>query len=197
MPALGDHDARREDVSEAVWQVLARCGVGGLTIRAVATEMGATTGLVSHYFPSKRALIAHARAVAELRTTQMRRRVSPEPGIAALRNALLDVLPLDAEMVAMSKAWVSFWDVAIGDPDLSASETVRYEKWRQRLRAHIADAQSRHELDPEIPADDYSVMVGAFAHGLVVQSLFDTKRLSPKRQTLLVDQFIAQIRKKM
>jgi AcrR family transcriptional regulator len=193
MPARGDHDARREDVSEAVWQVLARCGVGGLTIRSVAAEMGATTGLVSHYFPTKKALIAHARAVAELRTTQMYRRPSPEPGIAALRNAILDVLPLTPEKVAMSKAWVSFWDAAIGDAELSASETIRYEKWRQRLRAHVIDAQARRELDPETPADDFTVMVGAFAHGLVVQSLFDTKRFSPNRQTVLVDCFLRQI----
>jgi AcrR family transcriptional regulator len=193
MPARGDHDARREDVSEAVWQVLARCGVGGLTIRSVAAEMGATTGLVSHYFPTKKELVAHARCVAELRTTQLHRGPSPEPGLAALRNAILDVLPLTPEMVAMSKAWVSFWDAAIGDPELAASETIRYENWRQRLRLIVLDAQVRNELDPDLPADDYTVMIGAFAHGLVVQSLFDRKRLPAKRQTALVDRFLAQI----
>ncbi len=194
MPTRGDHDARREDVSEAVWQVLARCGVGGLTIRSVAAEMGATTGLVSHYFPTKKALIAHARSVAELRTTQLHRRPSPEPGLAALRNAILDVLALTPEMVAMSKAWVSFWDAAIGDAELSAGETIRYEKWRQRLRLIVIEAQERLELDPELSPDDFSVIIGAFAHGLVVQSLFDAERFSPKRQTALVDRFLAQIR---
>ncbi len=193
MPARGDHDARREDVSEAVWQVLARCGVGGLTIRSVATEMGATTGLVSHYFPTKKALLAHARHVAELRTIHMHRLPSSEPGIAALRKAILDVLPLNPEKIAMSKAWVSFWDAAIGDAELSASEKIRYEKWRQRLRTQVIEAQARRELDPKTPADDFTVMIGAFAHGLVVQSLFDSKRFSPTRQTALVDRFVAHI----
>src|SRR5690349_17153404 len=45
-PARGDHEARRQDVSEAVWQVLAAQGFGGLTLRAVAAEMGASTGLL-------------------------------------------------------------------------------------------------------------------------------------------------------
>lgn len=60
MPAPGDHDARRRDVSVAVWSVLAARGFGGLTLRAVATEMGASTGLLTHYFPTKRALLRHA-----------------------------------------------------------------------------------------------------------------------------------------
>ncbi|WP_258040274.1 helix-turn-helix domain-containing protein, partial [Streptomyces sp. SM9] len=67
-PARGDHDARREDVSEAVWRVLAARGFGGLTLRAVAGEMGATTGLVTHYFPSKRALVRHALEVLDRRS---------------------------------------------------------------------------------------------------------------------------------
>ena len=68
MPAPTDHDARRRDVSEAVWRVLARHGFGGLTLRAVAAEMGASTGLLTHYFPSKDALVRHALTVAEART---------------------------------------------------------------------------------------------------------------------------------
>ncbi len=68
MPARGDHDARRRDVSEAVWRVLAEHGFGGLTLRAVAAEMGASTGLLTHYFPNKRALVAHALDVADERT---------------------------------------------------------------------------------------------------------------------------------
>jgi AcrR family transcriptional regulator len=192
MPALGDHEARREDVSEAVWRVLARCGVGGLTLRSVATEMDATTGLVSHYFPTKRALIAHARCVAELRTANMDRRTGEAPGIASLRAAILDVLPLTPEKIAMSKAWVSFWDAAIGDDALGASETIRYQKWRTRLCEMITEAQERNQLTKNIPPQDLSVLVGCFAHGLVVQALFDPKRLSPTHQTSLVDQFLAQ-----
>jgi AcrR family transcriptional regulator len=192
VPALGDHDARREDVSEAVWRVLARCGVGGLTLRSVATEMGATTGLVSHYFPTKRALLAHARCVAELRTANRDRRTGQEPGIASLRAAILDVLPLTLETVAMSKAWVSFWDAAIGDDDLGASETIRYQKWRTRLCELITEAQQRGEFTKETSAEDLSVIVGSFAHGLVVQALFDSERFSPARQTSLVDQFLRQ-----
>jgi AcrR family transcriptional regulator len=193
MPARGDHDARREDVSEAVWRVLSRCGVGGLTLRSVAAEMGATTGLVSHYFPTKRSLIAHARLVAELRTSEMDRNVGRSPGYEMLRAAILDVLPLTPEKVAMSRAWVSFWDTAIGDAELHNSESLRYERWRTRLCELIVVAQTRNEVVDDTPPEDLSAVIASFAHGLVVQALFDTARFTPQRQTTLVDQFLTRL----
>ena len=43
-------------------------GFGGLTLRAVATEIGASTGLLTHYFTSKRDLVRYAHEVAAERT---------------------------------------------------------------------------------------------------------------------------------
>ena len=70
----GDHEARRRDVSAAVWQVMAARGFAGLTLRAVAAELGATTGLLTHYFPTKRALVEYALDLLEQRTTARPRR---------------------------------------------------------------------------------------------------------------------------
>ena len=56
----GDHAVRRRAVSAAVWRVLAHRGFGGLTVRAVAAELGTSTGVVTHYFTSKDALVRHA-----------------------------------------------------------------------------------------------------------------------------------------
>src|SRR5215510_923731 len=114
MPARGDHESRRRDVSEAVWRVLAERGFGGLTLRAVAAEMGASTGLLTHYFPSKHELIKHALDVAMEQTQLRARRVAEKEGLEGLRAALLDVLPLTPEAVEANRVWVSFWDPALG-----------------------------------------------------------------------------------
>jgi AcrR family transcriptional regulator len=181
MPARGDHDARRADVSEAVWRVLAARGFGGLTLRAVAAEMGASTGLLTHYFPSKRALVRHALDVAEERTETRDRRIPADQGLPALRAALLDVLPLSEASTAMNRVWVSFWDAALGDADLGASQTTRYARWRGGELLAAADA------------DDLVATVAAFAHGLVVQALFDRDRFPPQRQVELLDRFLDQL----
>jgi AcrR family transcriptional regulator len=194
MPARGNHDARRRDVSKAVWGVLADRGFGGLTLRAVAAEMGASTGLLTHYFPTKRALMRHALDIAEERTAGRPMRAVPRQGLAALRAALLDVLPLTLESTAMSRVWVSFWDAALGDPDLGAGQTARYTRWRATLRPHVDAAQRLGELPASADPDDVVAVAAAFAHGLVVQALFDPDRFPSERQVGLLDHFLGSLR---
>ncbi|SNS17059.1 TetR/AcrR family transcriptional regulator [Actinomadura mexicana] len=197
MPARGDHDARRRDVSEAVWRVLAGRGFGGLTLRAVAAEMDASTGLLTHYFPNKRALVAYALDLADERTASRALRKAP-PGLASLRAALLDVLPLTPAASDMNRIWVSSWDVALADPELGEHQRRRYENWRARLRPHAAAAVERGELPAgpggdDTVADDTVAAAAAFTHGLVVHALFDPDAYPPARQTAMLDAFLAAL----
>ncbi|MGW4294248.1 TetR/AcrR family transcriptional regulator [Micromonospora chersina] len=191
-PARTDHDSRRQGVSEAVWQVLAEHGFGGLTMRAVAAALGSSTGLVTHYFAGKRELIAHALDILEVRTAQRPRQAAPAPGLAALRTQVLNILPLTPDAVAMNRIWVGSWDIALSDPDLFAAQTLRYERVRAGLRASIEDAQRLGELPDGDPAR-LATAVLAFTHGLVVQALFDPDRLPAAAQTRLVDDFLAAL----
>jgi AcrR family transcriptional regulator len=193
MPARTDHDARRRDVSEAVWRVLATQGFGGLTLRAVAAEMGASTGLLTHYFPTKRALVRHAHDIAEEVSQSRVRRTPPDQGLAALREALLDVLSLDPASTGMNRVWVSFWDPALADPELSAAQAARYTRWRGKLRPHVVEAQRRGELPAPADADDLVATAAAFTHGLVVQALFAPDTFPPERQVALLDGFLAAL----
>lgn len=195
MPAPTDHEARRRDVSEAVWRVLAEHGFGGLTLRAVAAEMGASTGLLTHYFRSKRELVQHALAVAGERTDARARTAAEAPGLPALRAALLDVLPITPEAVSMNRVWVSSWDGALGDAELGAAERTRYQRWRGTLRPHVVDAQQRGELPAEADPDDLVATAAAITHGIVVQALFDPKAFPRKRQIALLDAFLTTMRR--
>jgi len=193
MPAPTDHDARRRDVSEAVWRVLARHGFDGLTLRAVAAEMGASTGLLTHYFPSKQALIRHALQVSEEHSAKRPRRDADAEGLAALRAALLDVLPLDPATTVMNRVWVSSWDVALGDRELGSAERARYRRWRARLRPIVEAAQRGGDLPPRADIDDLVATVAAFTHGLVVQALFDPRTFPHNRQVVLLDAFLESL----
>ncbi|MCD9194779.1 TetR/AcrR family transcriptional regulator [Streptomyces albireticuli] len=187
----GDHESRRRDVSEAVWRVLAAQGFGGLTLRAVAAELGATTGLLTHYFPAKRDLVAYALDLLEQRSAARPRRAAGA-GLAAVRAALLDILPLTAEATGANRIWVSSWDVALADPALSGDHARRYARSRDKLCDLVAEAQRLGELPAGDPA---GVAAGAqaFALGLVVQALFDPTAFPPARQAELVDGYVAAL----
>ncbi|MFE0413439.1 TetR/AcrR family transcriptional regulator [Streptomyces tendae] len=187
----GDHEARRRDVSAAVWQVMATRGFAGLTLRAVAAELGATTGLLTHYFPTKRALVEYALDLLEQRTLSRPRREAGR-GLAALRDALLDILPLTPEAIDSNRVWVSSWDAALSDPGLSAGYARKYAQGRERLRTRVAAAQDLGELPQGDPAQ---IAAGAqsFVLGLVVQALFDPVTFTPQRQVELLDGYLAAL----
>ncbi|MFG2698868.1 TetR/AcrR family transcriptional regulator [Kitasatospora sp. NPDC048407] len=194
-PARGDHEARRRDVSEAVWRVLAARGFGGLTLRAVAAELGASTGLLTHYFPNKRALVAHALDVLDRQSAERHRPATAEAatarGLALLRAALLDILPLDGAGAAGNRIWVGSWDAALTDPELTAEHAERYRRSRRRMTELCAEAQELGELPADRPAADLAALAQSFALGLVVQALFAPAEFPPERQRALLDGFLA------
>ena len=118
-----------------MWRVLADKGFSGLTLRAVAAAMGVSTGMLMHYFPTKRALIAHALDVLEKRTAERPRRARPAEGLTTVRAMLLDILPLTVDDTARNRIWVSSWDLALADDGLAADQADRYARMRSALVA--------------------------------------------------------------
>lgn len=52
MPKLINHEERKQEIAQAVWAVLAREGIRGVSVRTVAAEAGISTGSLRHVFPS-------------------------------------------------------------------------------------------------------------------------------------------------
>lgn len=177
--------------------MLSTRGFEGLTLRAVAAEMGASTGLLTHYFPSKKALVAHALDVLDRRSLARPRRIAPTDGspppegLARLRAALLDILPLDGPAVAGNRIWVGSWDVALADPELAAAHAARYARARGLLADCVAAAQRLGELPAGPSAEQLAAGAQAFALGLVVQALFAPAEFPAERQLALLDAYLA------
>lgn len=180
-----------------MWRVLAAHGFGGLTLRAVAAEMGATTGLLTHYFPSKRALLRHALEVLDRHSAGRPRpaaeRAGEASGLVMLRATLLDILPLDAESAASNRIWVASWDVALADPELAQEHAERYGRARERMAGHLAQAKELGELPPDARPEDAAAAAQSFVLGLVVQALFAPGEFPAERQIALVDAYLAGV----
>jgi AcrR family transcriptional regulator len=193
VPLTVDHDVRRREVAEAVWRVLADTGFAGLSLRAVAREMGATTGLLTHYFASKRELVGHALEVVHDRTAPRMAAETSDVGVAGLRVRLRLVLVDDEEATVLSKVWVGFWDLALADAELGHAEAARYERWRERLRPLVDDAIAAGELAAGRDRETVVDVLTAFTHGLVVQALFDPDRFPAERQYAVLDELLSAL----
>lgn len=112
---------QKEAISEALWRVMSRGGPQDLTLRAVASEAGCTTGLVTRVFPNKKALLLHARRMLHERTAvRMRQTVRDEPDAhAALLTVALDA-SLGPEFDA--RIWLGYIAATLSDDELRASQ---------------------------------------------------------------------------
>jgi len=166
-------------------------GFTGLTMRAVAAELGSTTGLLTHYFANKRALVKYALDLLDQRTAA-RPRHEAGGGLDGLRAALLDILPLSGDAVAGNRIWVSSWDAALADPELTSDHARRYARSRSVLAARVAAAQDAGDLPPGDP-DRVAAAAQSFTLGLVVQALLDPAAFPPKHQTALLDDYLTAL----
>ncbi len=184
----GDHDARRSDVARTVLRVLGEQGFLGLTMRAVAAEMGASTGVITHYFASKRELQTFALDVLA-QGVEERQRPPASTGAAGLRTLLLGMLPLSAETATANRIWISSWDLVLADAQLTGAHAKSYAASRARLEAAIRAAQDSGDL-VTADAGDLAATVHAFTLGLTVQAVLDPDAFPADHQVALTDAFL-------
>ncbi len=146
---------QQERLSEATWSVLTESGLTGLTIRAVAERAGCTTGLVMHAFPTKEALLLHARDLLHNRTAVRADAAESDaatPGealLAVLLNAVSpdaaspdavapDAVSPRAESDEEARVWVSFLAASLADPTLAARHTAGNRSFLTRVTRLLA-----------------------------------------------------------
>ncbi len=153
MPKIVDHEARRQELIEASWRVIAAEGLEGVTMRKIAAEAGCTTGRLTHYFADREALI-----LASLRTSYD---VTGDRARQAIANNTDDqekllqfaeeMLPTDKERLREWKVWIAFWSAATVDKTLAVENDARHQAWAEELADLIKDAapiaDARQEAD--------------------------------------------------
>lgn len=156
VPRLIDHDQRREELAQALWQVVTSKGIGAVSIREVAATAGVSAGSLRHLFPTREQLVIAA-AEQMLRNVERRIRSLPRdvPPLRFAEDALAQTLPLDAERrieFAVNLALVAE-EPAV--PALAGIRRQTYDDLRGlcRLVVGILQPDDRAESGPDDGAD--------------------------------------------
>lgn len=122
MPKIVDHDQRRREIAGALYRVIARVGLEGASVRAVAAESGWSMGAVRHYFGSQDELLHFGIALQiERITAHIREIVSAErPSRARAQRVLEMLVALDEERLAESRIWIAVLAKSPSDATLDA-----------------------------------------------------------------------------
>lgn len=109
MPKIVDHDARREEIAQALWRVVRRDGMRAASVRTIAAEAGWSAGAVRYYFPDQAGLISFAMDLVARRVGDRISAIKHEGDITDIvLRYLEEVIPLDQERQAEFDVWLSF-----------------------------------------------------------------------------------------
>ena len=195
MPRTVDAAERRALVAAAARAVIARDGLDGASVRRVAAEAGSSTTVVTHYFDDKQALLIAAveDAYAAVAARMVRQLETGPPGLAGVRELLLEALPLDAERQAEARIWMAFWAAAATRPELRRVQRAGYREWRELVASMLTDAAERGEvaagLDPATVGEQLMCLVD----GLLLQATLEPERLDPARQVEFLDAALTRL----
>lgn len=167
------YDDRRIEVAQAAWRVIVREGLDRTSMRAIAQELGSSTGVVTHYFRDKEALTLFAlEQVFEHVMEDMKLRAEGRQGIDRLAQMLFVALPLEDADRADWKVWVAFLGYSVGREHLVQEHRKRYDLLRQMLGQELAELQTakliRADLDVTLEANALIALVDGIGTSVVI-----------------------------
>lgn len=180
MPIQVNHDARRQLVGEVVAGIIANKGLESVTVREVAKASGFSTRVVSHYFSGKReVLLLCYRQTASRAQQRLSDAAAAAHGDIAMAIDVL--LPFHDQAREDWLVWVSFWGMAIGDPEFSAVQRLTVRASRDYFEVLLGAAiprLSEHAFDAALASRNLLASLS----GMAVQAAFDPQDWPVERQ---------------
>jgi AcrR family transcriptional regulator len=188
MPKIVDWDARRDQILAATWRVIARDGISGATIRAIAREAKCSPGILAHYFDDKADILGSALVLSHRRVAaRMTAVAAGQSGLAALRAVMLEALPLDRERDLEAQIEISFWGRALGNASLRELQNREFDRLCGRLRDHLAEAAAHGELRSDCDLEQATHQLVVLIDGLSAERVLYPDRVSAQRQVQMLD----------
>lgn len=113
--SAANHELRRRRIAEIVLRVITEEGLEAATVRRIASEVGYSTAVVTHYFANKNDLLLSAfRTLGERNQVKFDECIARDP--PDLLGFLMSMSALDQVDGSAWRACIAFWDRSLRDP---------------------------------------------------------------------------------
>ncbi|MFQ3613269.1 MAG: TetR/AcrR family transcriptional regulator [Cyanobacteriota bacterium] len=184
---------RRLEVTEAAWRVIVREGLDRASMRAIAQELGCTTGVVTHYFRDKQELTLFALQQVTERLLALMESQPKGTGLDRLLQLLLVFLPWDPERQAIVRVWLAFLGYAVGRPELMAEHQHCSEALEHLVAEEIRQLQKTGDIRPELDPDLEAQGLLALVDGLAIRSVIQGTPLAPEQYQALLRRYVQSL----
>jgi len=167
MPKIVDHDVQRVKFAEAAMRLIARHGLDGLTMRAVAAEAGLSYGSLFHYFNSKDELL----------------------------HLLCDDVIISESSRDDWMVWLTFLYKAALQESFAKMHAELIDGWLARITGLLEDAQQAGEISGKLDVGFEAMGVWAYSAGIGQLSLLHPELLPVKLQKQLIFAYLEKLEK--
>jgi len=190
-----DRDAKRREILEVTWRLMATRGADAATMREIARAAGYANGALAHYFANKDALIEAAFVYVFDRTNErIQAAVEGKRGLTALRAFLVEVLPTTELTLLEARIVLPFWSRTVTDERLARISDEAMQTWRRDLCALLAQGREDGDVTWTTRDDVLAEQLLAMAMGLQVIALLPTSPTPPDTQLRMLDDHLARLR---
>ena len=195
MPKIVDHDVQREKFVLAAMGLIARQGLEGVTMRAVAKEAGLSYGSLFHYFDSKDDLLMHAvRYSTSAQTQRVNDYSSQHSGLTALEHLLCDDAIMNESTRDSWMVWMTFlYKAAIQQPFAQMNAEL-IEGWLARIARLLDEARELGEVPATLDIEREAMAAWAFSAGIGQIGLLQPESLPPSLQKRLIADYLDKLR---
>ena len=195
MPKIVDHDLQRVKFAEAAMSLIARDGLEGVTMRAVAAEAGLSYGSLFHYFNSKDELLMHVvRHSTELQTKRVNEFTSKYSGLKALEHLLCDDVIITESTRDDWMVWLTFLYKAALQASFATAYAELIDGWQARITGLLEDAQQAGEIRSELDVEFETMAIWAYSAGIGQLGLLHPNLLPVKLQKRLISAYLEKLR---
>ena len=185
---------RQEEVANAAWQVIAKMGLEGASMREIAHHLGVTTGTLTHYFRNKDDLLKVALQGVEARLNSRIRKALDGPPSSKLSRIVEALLPFDKARRDNERVWLTFIAGAFTKNFLQKQTRTKSLNFRSTLIQTIIEDRELSGHQPATSPEDEADLIMCFTEGLCVYSIVDKGRFPRERQLKLAKEVLAAIR---
>jgi DNA-binding transcriptional regulator YbjK len=195
MPKIVDHDLQRVKFAEAAMSLIARDGLEGVTMRAVAAEAGLSYGSLFHYFNSKDELLMHAvRHSTSLQTKRINEYTSKYSGLKALEHLLCDDAIITESTRDDWMVWLTFLYKAALQASFATAYAELIDGWQARITGLLEDAQQAGEIRSELDVEFEAMAIWAYSAGIGQLGLLHPNLLPVSLQKQLISAYLEKLR---
>ena len=195
MPKIVDHELQRVKFAEAAMSLIARHGLEGVTMRAVAAEAGLSYGSLFHYFDSKDDLLKHAiRHSTSQQTKRVNEYTSRFSGLKALEHLLCDDAIVNDSSRDSWMVWMTFQYKVALQSSFAELHSELVDGWLTRITSLLEDAQQAGEIAATIDVELEAMAVWAYSAGVGQLGLLHPESLPAKMQKRLITSYLNKLR---